>query len=515
MRIPVVEEHPMRSGFLGLVLIFSTGAGLAWGQYPEGASVGGTSPIIPPQLPGYQNAGPGGMDPNGNPMYPPPGNWESNDLSGPAGGSEGATPRWWFTGEYLMWYPKAVNYSAPLVTNSSPGNRGVIGNVLTMVVDGDERVNFGMVSGFRLNGGTWCDASGRYGLDFSGFGMESKTVNFVQGNQPGIMPLIARPFIDSRNNIQGAYLVTSPTFATGYVVDATSTNAWGAEANYLINLYRSPPESGHGYSLTFLTGFRFFQLEEGVNLISASSLFPGASANFNNSVFTAAAGPTPILIDRIDNGFNGLGPNISTIVRTSSSVTTVNLNIFDQIKTINNFYGTNLGLYQQLNHGRWSFGLTAKLGLGVMHQAVHIDGYSNLQTTASTTTNTLVVRQGAVVLNNNANTFNFQNNIVRGGLYNQANSIGIYQRNQFGVLPEFNFRIAYSLSSSITTFVSYNAMFLNGVVRAPSLVTGQVNPALQPTSAEFGNLTRPQQTDKFPSTDYWLQGITFGLSIRF
>jgi hypothetical protein len=496
----------MRSGVLGAILAWSVGAGLAFGQIPPDQRFSAGPPIIPPQLPNYQNYGPPPTDEGGNPMYPPPGNWDAFDLANPAGGTEGSAPRWWLTAEYLMWFPKSVQAPAPLITISAPSNQGIIGSSSTIIFDGNESQNFGMLSGFRVSGGLWFDADARSGLDASGFGLESRSVQKVVQTTDAAAPVIARPFTSDQNQSRGSYLVASPTFGIGYAGDSTSTNAFGFDTHYLMNLYRSNSESGRGYALTALAGLRFFELSDETQLVSYTRLFPGSTIFFNNQQITAPLGlPTSEFLTR----------NFIFASQTTTTTSNIQLNVLDQFRTRNTFYGGDLGLYQQFNMGRWSLGLATKVALGGLRQTTDIIGYTNLQFNTNSSIQTVINRRGVNVFNQTTQTTSIQNNLVGGGIYAQAGNIGTYERNQFAILPEATFRVAYSFTPSITGFFSYNVIYIDRVVRSPSLITGFVNPTRQPTSSQFGNPSLPRAFDPFPTTDYWLQGVTFGFNVRF
>jgi len=494
----------MRNGILGTMIALFIGAGVSWGQFPPGGPVGGPS-VIPPQIPGYQGYGPG--DNGTPPEYPPPGNWDQFNPSGPAAGTEGQVPRYWVTAEYLMWFPKSGQYVAPLVTTSSIANRGVIGNPTTQIVNGNDNVDFGLASGYRLSVGSWLDASGRIGWDLSGFSTQNSGETFVVGSTVNSNPVIARPFTNSVNNGQGSYVVASPNFATGYVLDTANTLAWGVGANMLLNLFRSAPESNLGYSLTLMGGFRFFQLSENVNLISSTNVLPGNTVFFNNQAVTALNGPQP-LQGRV------LGP-LAVGFQQTTTVSTVLLNLQDQYQARNSFYGGDLGIYQQFNMGRWTLGMTTKVALGGMTQAVDVAGFTNLQNVSTSSTTTTVVRNGATIFTTNNTSQNVNNNVAAGSVYAQSNSIGHYERNVFVALPEVSLRLGYTFTPSITGFLGYNALYVSRVVRATDLNTGFSDAALNPTSPTFGNPTTPRSFNPFPESDYWLQGLTFGFNVRF
>ena len=82
----------------------------------------------------------------------------------------------------------------------------------------------------------------------------------------------AAVFRDVTTGLPSALIAAFPQFASGFVTVDTSTLLWGAEANFLLNLYRSDPESFRGCSVNLISGFRFLQLSEDLEIRSRSRL---------------------------------------------------------------------------------------------------------------------------------------------------------------------------------------------------------------------------------------------------
>jgi hypothetical protein len=267
-----------------------------------------------------------------------------------------------------------------------------------------------------------------------------------------------------------------------------------------------------------LAGFRYLNFTESVAIGSYSNLLNGASTVFNNQTYTAQFGTNTVVNQTINPTGVGQGQlNQVNVTTTTVSNNYVNVSVLDQIKARNDFYGSNFGLYQYMNSGRWSIGLGTSIGLGDMRQQVSISGSSvlNSQISQSTTLAATQVLSGSVLTSNSTTAAGTSSSVAPAGLYNQANSIGTYSRDSFAFVPEANLRIGYAFTSSITGYVGYNVVYVNNVVRSTDLVTGNVNPNLQPTSNTYGNPTTPRQINAFPTSDFWLQGISFGLNFRY
>ena len=177
-------------------------------------------------------------------FQPPPG-------GGPGGGqgSYGTAPRWWFDGEYLLWFAKAQPVNFPLLTTSAPNQAGILGMPSTIELVPGEHINYGAISGFRLSSGFFGDADRRFGALVTGFYTEQQGVNqlFATSAPPASIsvgvPLLARPFIDT-NGASSSLVVTNRLFGVGSAPVSTTTQTWGVEAAGIWNLFRSCPDVG-------------------------------------------------------------------------------------------------------------------------------------------------------------------------------------------------------------------------------------------------------------------------------
>ena len=503
-----LRSDPMRNGLLGAIVVLTAGASLAWGQYPPppGPSYpGGPSTIPPPvAIPG----GTGGYE--GQPNYPPPANWEGIDPNGPPRdmGASSVVPRWWMGAEYLMFFAKSSAFNIPIATTSSPGSAGVLGNADTRILYGNSDIPYNFGSGFRVFGGWYFDDSNRYGIEISGFNQGKQSRTFTLDSATFDSPVIAQPFVNAITGAQSSLVVATPGFSTGVLSAVTSTQIWGVEANGLMNIFRTAPGGSFGYNLNFLLGFRFAMVTEDIQLSSTSTLLNnGATATINNQTF--AGGFTTNRVNTI----SGTGA-VTTVVTDSQS--TVQQKILDQFHTRNEFYGGNLGMTQDFRFGRFTLGMTAKLGLGDMHQIVDIHGLSNVVVGSDNTVTTRITDPNGVPISNTATTTHVDvNHVAVGGLYAQSNLVGRYQTNTFAVLPDLGFTFACQITPHISTYFGYNFLYFSQVVRPFNLINGTVNTALQPTSPNFGAATVVRPINLFPNSDFSVQTIRIGLNIAY
>jgi hypothetical protein len=166
--------------------------------------------------------------------------------------------------------------------------------------------------------------------------------------------------------------------------------------------------------------------------------------------------------------------------------------VADRFDTRNQFYGAQVGLDYELARGRWSLGLLGKLGLGETHQVVDIAG-----------SQVIVSPAGAVTAFN-------------GGLLALATNSGHFTRDRFAVLPEVGVTLGFQVTDWCRLSVGYNFLYWSSVVRPGD----QIDRVLDvtripnfPTNAVPTGQLRPAAFVR--DTDFWAQGINFGLEFRF
>jgi hypothetical protein len=435
----------------------------------------GYAPPIPPPVGGYGAAAPAGAgDPSGlfpgGPVgYPPPGLYGQQQWQPPftpldGGVNSRMAPKVWVDTEYLLWFAKAQPARFPFVTTSAPAAGGRLGESSTLVLHSNDDLGYNLFSGFRITAGFFKDDCQRHGWYASGFLLEHKAnVFFAQSDATG-QPLLARPFINAITGLPDVLLVSFPTFAAGNVTVYASNRTWGAEGGPYINLYRSEP-SGDGcdcgplWNIDAMIGFRYLEVKELLRIQSFTNILPGQAVTFDGKLYN--------------------GP--------------VNIEVNDEINTLNQFYGGNFGLNTEMRYGKCFLSATGKVAIGVMHERVDINGFS-------------ILRQGPLIAPS----------VVRGGLYANANNIGRFHHDEFAVVPEVEFKLGYNWRSWLTTYIGYSFLYASRVVRPGDQYSPVVNPAIIPTSPSFG-LGGPIATPNpvLTHTDYWLQGVSFGFILRY
>ena len=160
--------------------------------------------------------------------------------------------------------------------------------------------------------------------------------------------------------------------------------------------------------------------------------------------------------------------------------------VLDLFDTKSQFHGAELGVLFKNCHGPWSFDMLMKLGLGNTRSEVFIDGR----------TVTTVPDAGSATFS--------------GGLLAQETNMGRYRQDDFAVIPEVGITLGYNVTCRLRLTCGYTFIYWNKVARAADQIDCGMSqlPPEPPTGAE-----RP--IFAFQISDYWAQGMNFGLEYRF
>jgi hypothetical protein len=165
------------------------------------------------------------------------------------------------------------------------------------------------------------------------------------------------------------------------------------------------------------------------------------------------------------------------------------LTVTDSFKAENEFNGGQVGLIGTMWKGHWSLEGTAKFALGDVHREADIQGFTVVQVPGQPTVS------------------------HQGGLLALSSNIGHYSSDAFAFIPELGLNVGYQLTQKIRLTAGYNFLLLNDFWRAGNQIDLNVNPNLIPPSTSTAGPARPA----FPAneSDFWVQGIQFGLEFRF
>lgn len=424
---------------------------------------GGTGPMeMPPMDPGMVGGmpGPGGFPGGGVPMFDPygrplPGTNPHPMMHLPPPPS---FPCYWVNTEYFLWKIRSDRSPIPLITTGATATIGILGQPTTVALAGDERFEHDAFSGFRITAGAWMDPNYRIGLEGVGFTTERRQLSTFVASDPLGIPTFARPFFDANTQSPASLPVSIPVERSGSAAVVNDSQSFGFEGNLLVNLFRGRPDCKWSLTFNLLGGFRYFNLTESLNIATNSNVFDGAFQNFDGFLI---AGPLTLFTE--DNFF----------VR-------------------NQFYGGQLGFQSTLRNGRWAFLLNSKIALGVMHQELENYGVSAISGLTAVPAR------------------------LPGGILVQSTNLGQFNQDSFSVIPEIQAGVGYYLTQNIYVFAAYNFIYVSDVVRPGNQIDPVVNPALVPTSLTYGTGVGPNRPSALlAETDFWLQGINFGINIRF
>jgi hypothetical protein len=159
----------------------------------------------------------------------------------------------------------------------------------------------------------------------------------------------------------------------------------------------------------------------------------------------------------------------------------------DRFATENDFHGGEIGISAQFDRDFVSLEVLAKVALGNLRRQTHVEG----QTTVTVP--------------------GLPPQVAPGGLLAVPTNIGSYADNDFAVLPEFGFTGTVLLTRRLSFVCGYSLMFLNNVARTGDQIDRIVNPS-QIGGRPLVGPARPQFS--FAGSDFWTQGLNFGLDYR-
>ena len=368
----------------------------------------------------------------------------------------------WARGEFLQWWGKGMD-TPPLVTD---GNTGALDDPATTVLFGGQSLLEQAHSGFRVRLGTWLDYERRLAVEGEYWRLgEINDRFFAQSDGTG-NPALFRPFFnvnprDARGDLdpparEDAQWIAFPgSLAGGVEVHATSRfEGAGGWLRYNLSCESSEMLVGdpcRGAPLGFFG--------------SRIDFLVGYRYARLNDQLTIQENLTSLLTDHRGGNFA----------------------ITDAFGASNDFHGADLGMICQWDRGRWSMEMLGRLALGNVRQQVTI--------------------AGETVITGSQN----DDGIYQGGLLAQTTNMGTHSRDVFAVLPQLGVNVGYQLTPQLQATFGYSFLYLSRVVRAGEQIDLDVNPDyLHPRDSErFVGPARPGF--EFHDTDYWAQGLNFGL----
>jgi hypothetical protein len=163
----------------------------------------------------------------------------------------------------------------------------------------------------------------------------------------------------------------------------------------------------------------------------------------------------------------------------------------DMFGATNEFNGGEVGISATTRRCRWTMELLAKLALGSTRSRVSVNG----STVVSVPDQTPLTYPGGFL-----------------ALPSNIPATGIYEQNNFSVMPELGLTVGYDLTCRLKFTAGYTFLYWSKVARPSDQIDTNINPSQLPPSTLDG-LASPQF--RFNTTDYWVQGVNLGLEYRF
>ncbi|MDY0169435.1 MAG: BBP7 family outer membrane beta-barrel protein [Thermoguttaceae bacterium] len=373
----------------------------------------------------------------------------------------GPEGQFWARADYLVWWTRGTNVPA-LVTTGSPTDPvpGALDQPNTEILFGERAYNGDARHQYRFQLGYWLGHCRRWAIQGDWLDLGQSSSGFSDASAGN--PLLGRPFFDVLRDIEAVQMIAFPGFAEGQVDASVSSGFHSAGASFRRNLIcgfadAGTPDGGTTLAagdvpcgrMDLMAGYRHYALYDAVTVHAHSTLLQGV------------------------NGY----------------VAGTQFDIRDSFRSRNEFHGAELGLITQRYHGRWSFEFLAKLAMGSNHQTVAIDG----QTVVTVPGQAPSPQGGGLLALDNTN-------------------IGTYRRNDFALIPQFNFEIGYQLTTRSRVYVGYDLLLWWHVKRAGNHIDPRVNTSYMPPPAPVGD---PLPEFAWRSTDFWAQGFNLGWELRF
>lgn len=370
----------------------------------------------------------------------------------------------WGGVEGLYWWEKGQPLPPNLVTMGAPSDRypGALGQPNTQVVFGPNTLGYGGFIGVRAFAGMWLDPDQNLGFETTGFVLENRN-SIVNVDAPaGGYPLLALRF-DEPGGVPNAFKLSAPALPgsnmnayNGGVTLQTSSQFWGGEDNLLHTLYYS-----RQLRLVALAGLRYLELSEQLNIQTNTSTLDNSTLSF-----------------------------LGTSHPMATQATT------DAFRTRNQFYGGQLGLRGDYFYHQFFLRVGGTLALGDGDEVSEVAGITNFQ-----------YRNGLPLK-------------APGGLYALPSNSGQFRHDDFSIVPAAQVKGGVLLAPWCRVTFGFDFLYWSRVLRPGNQIDLTVDPREVPTNMstnvpyQAGIVTTAPRPMTNPS-DFWVQGLTFGLELTF
>lgn len=369
------------------------------------------------------------------------------------GGSyTGYASRAYASAEFLLWWVPTIKTPLPVALSSTQPYDGVTLPPTTVAIGNSNLITTVRIGG-RFGGGFWFDPCHTNGIDASFFFAGPAQTDTLAATSAAF-PTLLRPYVVINDPVAGGTPAPAgrPNFA-----DIVAQNG-----------------------------------DAGNIRVHTESFMTGADINWRHNLCRSCAGSLDLLL-----GFRYLHLNetlqiTETGAQTVNGVTTTGT-LTDTFKTTNNFYGSNLGIIAERQWGPWSIDFYTKFGVGSTMSTVDITGSASFVNPAA----------------------NFNR-----GLYAQPSNIGHWNSSHFSVVSETGLNLGFNILPRTRLYVGYSVLYWSNVLRPGDQMDPIIDQTLVPvppgTPPRFLPLhpSDPHPVVPFKRSDYWAQGLNFGVSFR-
>lgn len=164
----------------------------------------------------------------------------------------------------------------------------------------------------------------------------------------------------------------------------------------------------------------------------------------------------------------------------------------DHFHTSNQFYGGQLGADLMWSRGRFFVDVLGKVALGASVERAGIYGWTAYSNSLG------------------------QSGYLNVGEFALPSNIGAYGQTRFAVVPEFGLNFGYAVTRHIRLTFGYTFLYWSNVFRAGDQIDQGINPTQLAALAGQGTPTGPARPNfTLQSTDFWAQGLNFGVQFRY
>jgi hypothetical protein len=362
-----------------------------------------------------------------------------------------ANPRFWGSAEYLLWSTKAVPVPTPTITAATNIANPTSGQL-------------GSPDTAVLLGGQSYSMIARSGGRFTiGTWLDPAALLGIEGTYLFIAPTTTLRAVSSNGTVPiGLPFFDVTTGSEGFAPLAIPGLQSGAAFLGLTNRLQSGEFNGTvrllgvgRLALSGLVGFRYIDFQEDLN--------------FGFAARAGDAAPLP------GAHFDG----------------------FDRFNVNNNFFGGQVGLRGEYRAGSWFVSATGKCALGNVDQTASVSG-------------------GFAAF---APTIPFPPTSFTGvgGFYALPTNMGQHTHSAFAVAPEGTVNIGYEFGPRLCVFAGYSFLYINNVERPGTAIQHAVNTSVSPGFVGAGGTLVGPAVPSFVFTrsDFWAQGVNFGVLLRY